>query len=100
MSLADKELCVCQLIELLKLAPSTVSKHLLILKQAGLLKSHKNGRWINYSVSFDLTKEQDSLLNLIRASLKNDETILQDSRRMKEILKLDTEELCRVQNRR
>jgi len=36
MMLCNGELCVCQLIEMLGLAPSTVSKHMTILYQAGL----------------------------------------------------------------
>jgi len=36
LALRDNELCVCQIVELLELAPSTVSKHLQILKEAGL----------------------------------------------------------------
>lgn len=39
------ELCVCQIVELLDLAPSTVSKHLSILRQAGLVEVRKDGRW-------------------------------------------------------
>jgi DNA-binding transcriptional ArsR family regulator len=39
-------LCVCQLTELLDLAPSTVSKHLSLLRQAGLIESEKRGRWV------------------------------------------------------
>ncbi len=42
------ELCVCQLIELLQLAPSTVSKHMSILRQAGLVDARKDGRWMYY----------------------------------------------------
>ncbi|MBW2408107.1 MAG: winged helix-turn-helix transcriptional regulator, partial [Deltaproteobacteria bacterium] len=34
MALKDRELCVCQIIELLDLAPSTVSKHMSILANA------------------------------------------------------------------
>ena len=33
------ELCACQIIELLGLAPSTVSKHMAILRHAGLVQS-------------------------------------------------------------
>jgi ArsR family transcriptional regulator, arsenate/arsenite/antimonite-responsive transcriptional repressor len=50
-SFVDRELCVYQIVELLQLAPSTDSKHLLILKQAGILKSRKSGRWIYHSIS-------------------------------------------------
>ena len=46
--LAEGELCVCQLIELPQLAPSTVSKHMSILRQAGLVDARKEGRWMYY----------------------------------------------------
>ena len=42
--LQGRELCVCQIIEMLGLAPSTVSKHLSILRQARLLEDRKEGR--------------------------------------------------------
>ena len=48
MFLREGELCVCQIIEMLGLAPSTVSKHLSILKQARLVETRKKGRWIYY----------------------------------------------------
>ena len=43
-----KELCLCQIVEMLGLAPSTVSKHMAVLYQAGLVESRKEGRWIYY----------------------------------------------------
>ena len=45
LSLREGELCLCQIIELLGLAPSTVSKHMDLLEQAGLIKRRKQGRW-------------------------------------------------------
>ena len=45
MSLQAGELCLCQLIELLGLAPSTVSKHVELLRVAGLVDRRKDGRW-------------------------------------------------------
>ena len=39
----DRELCVCQITELFGFAPSTVSKHLSLLFQAGLVESRKDG---------------------------------------------------------
>jgi DNA-binding transcriptional ArsR family regulator len=46
--LTSGELCVCQVTEVLQLAPSTVSKHMSILRQAGLVEARKEGRWIYY----------------------------------------------------
>ena len=38
MFLKDGELCVCQVVEMLNLAPSTVSEHMAILHRAGLVE--------------------------------------------------------------
>ncbi len=54
--LGVKELCVCEIKELLGLAQSTVSKHLKILEEAGLVDYHKEGSWIIYN----LTKGEES----------------------------------------
>lgn len=48
MMLRDGELCVCQIIEALGLAPSTVSKHMTILHDAGLIERRKEGKWHYY----------------------------------------------------
>ncbi len=50
LALRERELCACQITELFDLAPSTMSKHLSILYQAGLVDSRKNGRWVYYSL--------------------------------------------------
>jgi ArsR family transcriptional regulator, arsenate/arsenite/antimonite-responsive transcriptional repressor len=52
-ALNDRELCVCQIIDLLQLSPSTVSKHLSILRNARLLSGRKQGRWMHYSLALD-----------------------------------------------
>ena len=44
LALRGRELCVCEITELLRLAPSTVSKHMSILKQADLVAGRKDGR--------------------------------------------------------
>jgi ArsR family transcriptional regulator len=48
LALRNGELCVCKITELLRLAPSTVSKHMSILRDTGLVESRKQGRWIYY----------------------------------------------------
>jgi DNA-binding transcriptional ArsR family regulator len=47
-SLRGGELCLCQLVEVLGLAPSTVSKHVELLWRAGLVERRKDGRWRYY----------------------------------------------------
>ncbi len=41
-------LCVCELQAALGIAQSSVSKHLKILEEAGLVDFHKDGLWVNY----------------------------------------------------
>jgi ArsR family transcriptional regulator len=41
-------LCVCQVVEVLGLSQSTVSKHLVLLKHAGLIEDEKRGKWVFY----------------------------------------------------
>jgi len=50
-ALHGQELCLCQLTQLFELAPSTMSKHLSLLRSAGLIQSRKEGRWVFYSWS-------------------------------------------------
>ena len=44
-------LCVCQVQAVLGLAPSTVSKHLTLLRAAGLVCDRRDGRWIHYALT-------------------------------------------------
>lgn len=48
--LEDGELCVCQIVAILPLAQSTVSKHLFLLKAAGLIRDRRDRKWIHYSL--------------------------------------------------
>lgn len=101
MALAGGELCVCQLVELVGLAPSTVSKHMLILKQARLVEGRKCGRWIFYRLAKrNVPQISLSAQKWIGKSLRDDPTILRDRSRRAKILELDAEELCRKQSRR
>lgn len=47
---SQTELCVCEIIDLLKESQYNVSRHLKMLKNAGLLQTRKNGRWVFYSL--------------------------------------------------
>jgi DNA-binding transcriptional ArsR family regulator len=52
--LESGELCVCELLEALKKPQPTVSHHLMILQNAGFIKSRKLGRWVMYSLNYEL----------------------------------------------
>jgi len=95
MLLSQGELCVCQLIEMLRLAPSTVSKHMSILRQARLVESRKEGRWMYYRLADeDPSKEVIQAIRWVQNSLAKDKQILADARQVKRVCKIDKDELC------
>ena len=99
-ALHGRELCVCQITELLGLAPSTVSKHMSILHQARLVDSRKEGRWSYYRLAGDAAPEAvRAALTWAVAALSGAERIRQDAKALKRIIKCDPEELCRKQPR-
>jgi len=51
MMLRQKPLCACEITAVLGLSTATVSKHLSVLNQSGLVKDTKDGKWINYSLT-------------------------------------------------
>ncbi len=101
MMLRTGELCVCQIIEMLNLAPSTVSKHMSILKQARLVESRKEGRWINYRLA-DPTATQavQDVLGWLGQHLADTPGIIADKEKLEILLTRDREELCKKQNKK
>jgi ArsR family transcriptional regulator len=49
------ELCVCEVAEVLGLAPSTVSEHLTGLRRSGVVREWKVGRWVHVALSDEAT---------------------------------------------
>ena len=49
--LQRRVLCVCEIQKALGIAQPTVSKHLKVLEEAGLITFHKQGLWVNYSLA-------------------------------------------------
>ncbi len=95
LALGDRELCVCQLIELIGLAPSTVSKHMSILKQAGLVDMRKQGRWAYYRIA-----KEDSPM-LIKTTLQwvfdsagSSPQAKKDKASLRDILKCSPGDIC------
>jgi DNA-binding transcriptional ArsR family regulator len=88
------------LAELLRLAPSTVSKHLSILRQGGFVDAQKIGRWMHYFIPDQPDPSVRQLLGWLSGALAKDKKVAEDAKWLKEILKEDPEEICRRQLRR
>jgi ArsR family transcriptional regulator, arsenate/arsenite/antimonite-responsive transcriptional repressor len=95
-----RELCVCQIVEFLGLAQSTVSKHLAILHQARLLEARKEGRWVFYrAADAESPVEAREIGTVVSRLLADAPEVLEDAKRLKQIMKIDRDELCRRQSR-
>jgi ArsR family transcriptional regulator, arsenate/arsenite/antimonite-responsive transcriptional repressor len=90
--LQKKPLCVCEITEILKLATSTVSNHLSILCDAGIVIGEKDGKWMNYRIN---TEPENNLISsallYLQFILEDDETIANDRRI---IASVDRKVLC------
>ena len=99
LALDRSELCVCQITAILALAPSTISKHLSIQSQAGLIRSRKTERWVFYRLpGRKAPVVMREALDWVRQSLAQGEVAQEDGRRLTAIRKEDPSELCRRQN--
>jgi len=96
--LESRELCVCQLMAVLEMGQSTVSKHLGILKNTGLIKVRKDRTWSFYKLSREGMNSK--FLNLLSSVLDDDPLIVNDEKRLKEVIKKDIKNLCSIGQRK
>lgn len=98
LALRGRELCACQITELFRLAPSTMSKHLSILHQAGLVDSRKSGRWVHYSLPGQAAPVAvRQAIEWVANALSENEQVRADGRRLKALLQVNPSDLCRRQ---
>ena len=74
--LQHKTMCVCEMREALQIAQPSVSKHLKVLEDAGLVSSKKDGQWVDYYLSDGSNSPYvASLLGNLRHWLENEDDI-------------------------
>lgn len=99
MAVRDGELCVCQLISLLGMAPSTISRHLSLLEQAGLIDKRKCGKWAYCRLAgSDAPSLVKGSLSLVRNALASAPVIARDADRLATIKSQSLEAVCRPLN--
>ena len=80
--MGDDEVCVCFLVEALKLTQPKISRHLAYLRRAGIVASRRDGKWMHYR----LTQPNDSyaagVLSAVRDWLVNDPAMQSDRGRL------------------
>ncbi len=79
MELAEGSRCVCELTDMIGADTSTVSKHLTVLKNAGLVQSEKEGLMVHYSLTTPcLLKFYSCVEDLVRKDMEEKQKLLQN----------------------
>jgi ArsR family transcriptional regulator len=94
--LEERELCVCELMQVLDMSQPRISRHLSVLRNAGLVDDRREGKWVYYSLR--AASDSDEVKSLLRAmaSLANDNpTVKRDKKALKKAVRLgDMERGC------
>jgi ArsR family transcriptional regulator len=83
--LEQGELCVCDIVAALDMIQPKISFHLSVLKEAGLIKDRKQGKWVHYRIDDTDMFRRFLLLSVIEKI--QEESFLDDRKRLQEFLK-------------
>ena len=83
------ELCVCDIVAALDMIQPNVSFHLGVLKEAGLIKDRKQGKWTHYRIDDSDIFRRFLILSTLERILA--ESVTEQSKRLKDFLKIKTE---------
>ena len=80
--LVENELCVCELTEALQMVQPKVSRHLAILREAGLVLDRREGLWIHYRIHPDLPAWANQLLEAMHKGCQGKPPYTDDLKRL------------------
>jgi len=95
LSIADRQVCVCEIMDALQLPQYQVSKHLNVLKSAKLVEGERKGTWVYYSPLKKDSTFNRQLFKLLRVQL-SDAEFLEDEEKLKQRLQLRDGDACVV----
>jgi ArsR family transcriptional regulator, arsenate/arsenite/antimonite-responsive transcriptional repressor len=91
--LQQKKMCVCELSAVLGITQPSVSRHLSMLRDAGLVRDERDSQWINYELCGEkINKYAPVIMNHIRTWINKDPRISRDASMLKT---LNREKLCK-----
>lgn len=66
--IADREICVCYFVEILRISQPKVSRHLAYLRRAGIVASRREGKWMHYRL---VAPKDQAAASILRETLKH-----------------------------
>ncbi|MBW2038352.1 MAG: metalloregulator ArsR/SmtB family transcription factor [Deltaproteobacteria bacterium] len=87
--LGEREVCVCEMMQVLEMPQSTISRHMNILKRAGLVMGRREGKWVHYSLQpAAFNPYAGSVLELIKGLLEDNDTVRKDKEALKKAVRV------------
>lgn len=83
--MADREVCVCFFVEILKTNQPKISRHLAYLRRAGIVAARRDGIWMHYRIATPRDESAARVLQEVRAWLAKDTGMQQDLKRLDRI---------------
>jgi ArsR family transcriptional regulator len=78
------ELCVCDLVDVLKVPQPKASRHLAYLRRAGLVTARKEGYWIYYTLAPARNEFHEKLLDCLACCFQDVPEVAKDAKRLTE----------------
>lgn len=92
--LSQRELCVCQLSETLRISQPSVSKHLNRLRYSGLIRCRKRSQWCFYRISEDFMQQFAGLFAFLSYQWQNERLYAEDKVQLNYVLR--TKKCCNM----
>jgi ArsR family transcriptional regulator, arsenate/arsenite/antimonite-responsive transcriptional repressor len=80
--IADREICVCYFVEILKTSQPKVSRHLAYLRKAGIVATRRDGKWMHYRLAIPSDQTAASILRETLRHLKEKPEMRKDLSRL------------------
>ena len=95
-ALRGRELCVCELCDALAVSQSTLSTHLQVIRDAGLVRTRKQGKWIYYAPAPEWEPLTEAIFTFFDGKLQADRRFQRDAAKIRQRLaERDGGECCR-----
>jgi len=66
--IADREICVCYFVEILRISQPKISRHLAYLRRTGMVAARREGKWMHYSLAIP---SDHAAATILRETLKH-----------------------------
>lgn len=87
--LEEREICVCELMQVLGMPQSTISRHMNVLRRAGLVIGRRDGKWVHYRLCpADFNPYASSVLELLKGLLRDHPLVRRDKEALKRAVRL------------